>query len=259
MDLGLTGKRVIVTGGTRGIGAAIVDAFCNEGAIVSFCARSEAEIKLRLEHLESQGYQAYGSACDVADQTAYSHWLNQAVSEMAGVDIFIPNVSGGASTAPTAWRTAFDVDLMATVHGCDTLLPHLVSAASNGNNKDCSAITVIASIAAVEKQMGPPAYGAMKAAVTAYASQLSAAAAPHNIRVNSLSPGPIYVGDGYWGDVKRQAPDAYQQTCDSHAMGRLGAVDEVAKAVVFLSSPAASWITGTNLVVDGGLTKRVQI
>ncbi len=250
MDLGLKGKRILVTGGTRGIGAAIVDCFLEEGAVVAFCSRNQQEVDARLNALKAKGYTVFGTACDVADAGSYIGWINSSVEQMGGLDVFVPNVSGGANAGEEGWKTAFDVDLMATVRGCDAVVPHL--AQSKG------AITVIASIAGLEAAGGPSPYNTVKTALITYASQLGEIAAPHGVRVNSISPGPVHVDDGFWGNVQRTQPEMYQAVAARHPQNRLATTTEVANGVVFVSSSAASWITRTNMVIDGGFTQRVQ-
>jgi NAD(P)-dependent dehydrogenase (short-subunit alcohol dehydrogenase family) len=120
------------------------------------------------------------------------------------------------------------------------------------------AIVVVSSISGMEQSGGPSAYGTIKSGLISYAAQLSEIAAPQNIRVNSVSPGPIYVEDGFWGNTKRDNPDFYKMVEQRHGKGRLGETSEVANAITFLASPAASWVMGTNLKVDGGFTKGIQ-
>ncbi|WP_417463863.1 SDR family NAD(P)-dependent oxidoreductase [Kordiimonas sp.] len=251
MDLGLKGKRVLVTGGTRGIGAAIVRCFLNEGADVAFCARNAEEVEATSKELQSRGFKALGSSCDVSGAAALAEWIQASVEALGGIDIFVPNVSGGAQQGEEGWKSAFEVDLMATVRGCDTALPYLAAS-------DAGAIVVIASIAGLEAFGGPSAYNTIKAGLVSYASQLGAAAAPHGVRVNTVSPGPIHVDDGFWGAVQRTNKEAYDATASRHPMGRLGSVEEVANCVAFLASPVANWVTRANLVVDGGFLNRVQ-
>jgi len=250
MDLGLKDKRILITGGTRGIGAAIVETLLQEGAKVAFCARNQEQVSVCETKWQGQGYEVFGSVCDVADKPAYLSWIQKAAEEMGGVDIFIPNVSGGASGGDEGWQSAFNVDMMATVNGCEAVLPYL--AANKGS------IVVIASIGGLEAMGEPSGYNAMKAGLIAYASQLGDAVAAHGIRVNCVSPGPIHVDDGFWGAIEKSQPDMYQAVCNRHAEGRLGTTKEVATAVTFLASPSASWITRTNLIIDGGFTKRIQ-
>ena len=251
MDLGLQGKRAIVTGGTRGIGAAIVETFLAEGASVATCARNEVEVQALQAKADHGNLALSVSQCDVADQVAYSDWLNKSVQALGGLDVFVPNVSGGAQAGEEGWKSAFEVDLMATVRGCEQLLPAL---AQNGNGS----IVVISSISGLESFGGPGGYGTMKAGLISYASQLADMAGAHGVRVNCVSPGPIHVDDGFWGKVKAEQPETYAAVSARHPSGRMGTTQEVANAVAFLAGDAASWVSGANLVVDGAMTKRVQ-
>jgi len=250
MDLGLKGKRILITGGTRGIGAAIVDRFLEEGASVAFCARQPDQVQERTRVLAAKRHQVEGAVCDVSDVDAYLAWIGQATTALGGVDIFIPNVSAGPGQGEEGWKAAFEVDLMGTVRGCEALMPQL---AANGG-----AVVVIASIAGLVSFGGPAPYNTAKAGLIAYASQLGETAALSGVRVNTVSPGPIHVDDGFWGQVKQTQPDMYSAVCAQHPFGRLGTPDEVAACVVFLASPAAAWVTRSNLIIDGGMSQRVQ-
>lgn len=250
MDLGLKDKRVLVTGGTRGIGNAIVRQFLAEGARVAFCARNANEVAATQQELSSLG-DTVGTVVDVRDPASYLGWIESSVETMGGADIFVPNVSGGAGQGEDGWRTAFEVDLLATVRGCESVIGQL----AQGND---GSIVVIASIAGLEGMGGPSAYNTVKAGLIAYSSQLGELAAHHGVRVNTVSPGPIHVDDGFWGNIEANQPDAYKATVARHPFGRLGTPEEVARCVVFLASPAASWVTRANMVIDGGFTRRIQ-
>ncbi len=251
MDMGLAGKRALVTGGTRGIGAAIVELLLAEGAHVATCARNAADVSATQEMAAKNNLNLSASVCDVGDKAAYEAWMSDGVAALGGVDIFVANVSVGAGSGEEGWQQAFDVDLMATVRGCEGLLG---SMAQDGGGS----IVIISSIAAVEPFGGPGPYGTIKAGLIAYGSQLAELAGAHGIRVNTVSPGPIHVDDGFWGKVKTAEPQTYDAVCARHPSGRMGTTDEVANCVAFLASDAASWVTGSNLIVDGGMTKRVQ-
>jgi NAD(P)-dependent dehydrogenase (short-subunit alcohol dehydrogenase family) len=251
MDLGLKGKRVLITGGTKGIGAAIVDTMIAEGASVAFCARNADEVEQTVAKYKAMGADVWGQACDVGKADEYLAWLQAATMALGGADVFIPNVSAGANTGDAGWQAAFNVDLMATVRGCEAMLGELVKGTD-------PSIVVITSIAGLEIMGEPGPYNTVKAGLITYASQLGDIAAQHGIRVNCVSPGPIHVDGGFWGNVQAAQPQAYQQVAERHPMKRLGRTDEVAKAVAFLASPVASWVTRTNLIVDGGFSRRVQ-
>lgn len=249
MDLGLKGKKALVTGGTRGIGCAIVDVLVAEGCDVSFCARDAKQVKEKVKSMKSLGPAIYGSVCDVSDPKALLKWIKDSHNMLGGIDIYIPNVSGGALSGEEGWKSAFDVDLMSSVRGSEAALAMMGEGGS---------IVMISSIAGLEASGAQGPYNTMKVALTSYASQLGEVAATKGVRVNSVSPGPIYVEDGFWGNVERTAPDFYNSVAERHPFGRLGSTKEVAISVAFLASPVASWITRTNHIVDGGFLKRIQ-
>ena len=250
MDLGLDGLKALVTGGTRGIGRAIVERLVAEGAEVALCARDGAAVSALVDEL-GEG-RAHGAAVDVADGDALKAWVDEAAQAKGGLDIVIANVSAlGGTVGDEGWRRAFDIDIMGTVHTIDAALPWL-------EKSDAAAIVVISSTAALEFFGGVRPYAPVKAALVNYTSILATSLAPQGIRANTVSPGTIYFEDGVWAQREREAPEIFQAALGINPMGRMGRPEEVANATVFLASPAASFITGANLVVDGGLTKRVQ-
>jgi len=251
MDMGLAGKRALVTGGTRGIGAAIVNLLIAEGVHVATCARNSDEIAALQASAAKDNSNISAAVCDVGDKAAYEAWLGESVAELGGVDIFVANVSSMGGDGEEGWKRAFDVDLMATVRGCEGLIAPM---AQGGGGS----IVIISSISGLEAVGGAGAYGTIKAGLIAYSSQLAEMAGAHGVRVNAVSPGPIHVDDGFWGGIKNNQPEMYDAVCARHPSGRMGTTPEVAKCVAFLASDAASWVTGTNLIVDGGMTKRVQ-
>lgn len=252
MDLGLSGKRAIVTGGTRGIGRAIVEVLAAEGASVCFCARTAEQVSSANEELEAANLPATGTAVDVTDNGALQNWVSASADAMGGIDIVVPNVSAlAASGADEAWQASFDVDIMGTVHTVDAALSHL-------EKSETPAIVIISSVSGVETFGGVRAYNPAKAALIAYASTLSTAYAGKGIRANTVSPGTIYFEDGVWGTRKREQPELYNMALKRNPFGRMGTPEEVANAVAFLASPCASFISGTNMIVDGAFTQRIQ-
>ena len=252
MDLGLRGKRAIVTGGTRGIGRRIVDLLLAEGCHVGFCARSKAEVERMVEEIGTGDPRLVGGTVDVADGEQLREWIGETAAALGGLDIVIPNASalvGGADAG--AWRKGLEVDVLGTVHAVEAALPHL-------ETSDAAAIVAISSTAAINTSGGVRAYSGVKAALISYMSGLSTNLGAKGIRANTVSPGAIYFEGGVWDVRKREAPEAYAAAVARCPMGRLGTPEEVAKAVVFLASPAASYISGTNLIVDGAATTRIQ-
>jgi NAD(P)-dependent dehydrogenase (short-subunit alcohol dehydrogenase family) len=251
MDLGLNGKKVILTGGSRGIGRAALEIFCAEGCDVAFFSRNPDQVAEAVAALSREGGRVHGSSFDMNDFAGYRAWLTDAAEKLGGCDIFVPGASSSGSQLTGDWQKSFEFDLMGTVNGCEELQPWLEKSGSG-------AVVIISSTAAVETFIVPQAFNAIKAALLTYSKQLSQAWGPKGIRVNAVTPGPVSFPTGNWEAIKSTMPDFYNATAAQFALGRFGAPDDVARGIVFLASPASSYTTGTNLVIDGGYTKRVQ-
>lgn len=252
MELGLKGKRALVTGATRGIGRAIAEQLAAEGASIAICARTEAGVLSAAEQLRRHGGQVVANAVDVSDGEALRAWVASAGEELGGIDIVISNPSGGGGPGEEGWNRIFNVDLMGAVRSVEAALPFL-------QKSDAASIVFISTTAAVEQfVLGSGPYGSLKAALIAYGNDVSQKQGGAGIRCNVVSPGPILIEEGGWDRVRQGNPDLFASVVDAVALKRMGTADEVANAVVFLASPAAAFITGANLIVDGGLTKRVN-
>ena len=252
MDLGLNGKKALVTGGTRGIGRAIVELLADEGCNVALCARGAGPVGETVAALERKGVKAIGSAVDVSDLSALRAWIATSASGLGGVDIFIANVSALLmGLDEESWRRSFEIDVLATVMGCEAAVPFL-------ERSPAGAIVVVGSTAMAEINGPTRSYAAVKAAVVPYVKGLARNLAAKNVRANMVSPGNVYFKGGVWGDLEESNPALFKTMLARNPTGRMGKPQEVADAVVFLASPRASFITGTNLIIDGALTHRIQ-
>lgn len=251
MDLKLKGNKALITGGTKGIGRAIADTLADEGCDVAICARNEAEVKDAVEQLKKKGVKAFGKSVDVGKGDALKAFVQEASQALGGIDILVSNVSGGNAPGEQGWRNNFEFDVLGTVRAVEAALPSLEKS-KNGN------VIVISTTAALEKFISAGAYNAMKAALLNYSGALSQDLAPKGIRVNAVSPGPIFIEGGAWAFIKKNMTPFYEATLSQIPLGRMGKAEEVASTVAMLVSPRCGFITGTNVVIDGGFTKRIQ-
>ncbi|MDA0566701.1 SDR family oxidoreductase [Streptomonospora sp. S1-112] len=250
MDLGLRGARVVVTGASRGIGRAIAQAFAEEGADLAVCARSPEPLERAAGELRELGARVVAEPVDVADTGALTGFLDRAADELGGLDVLVSNVSGGSSAS---WEQGFATDVLPFVRMAEHAVPRLAASERGG------AIVLISTTSALHsgRPSGPKSYGALKAALNHHAAALGRSLAPQGIRVNTVSPGPVEFEGGGWARRRTADPEFYTSVRDRIPMGRMGRPEEIARAVVFLASPAASFTTGANLVVDGGFVDRV--
>lgn len=253
MDLGLKGLRAVVSGGTKGIGRAIAETLAAEGANVAICARNADEVKAAVAALAAKGVKATGRALDVADGPALQAWVRDAAAELGGLDIVVANVSALAIAPDEAgWKAGFDVDLMGSVRMVEAAMPFL-------EKSRAASIVTISSVSGREIDFAAGPYGAFKAALIHYTQGLAYNLAGKGIRANTVSPGNTYFEGGVWHKIEHGNPELYRMALGLNPTGRMGTPQEMANAVAFLASPAASFVTGTNLVVDGALTKGVQL
>ena len=252
MDLRLGGLRALVTGGTRGIGHAIVETLAAEGVAVGLCARTEADVTATVEKLRAQGATATGRAVDVGDGEALTRWVADSAVELGGLDIVVANVSALAiGDTEELWQQSFEVDMLGTVRLISAAMPFL-------EQSQAPSIVTVSSVSAREIDFAAGAYGTFKAAIVHYTQGLAYQLAAKGIRANSISPGNTYFPGGVWENIEQSNPALYAEALALNPTGRMAQPEEIARAAVFLASPAASFITGSNLLVDGALTRGVQ-
>jgi 3-oxoacyl-[acyl-carrier protein] reductase len=252
MDLGLKGAKVLVTGGTRGIGRAIAETFAAEGADLGICARNQDDVEKMVALLKGKGVSASGRSADVSDANALKRWVNDMAIGLGGVDVVVANVSA-LSTArdDESWEKEFTTDLMGTVRLVNAAMPYL-------EKSKAGAIVTISSVSGREIDSPGSPYGPVKAAIIHYTKGLACQLARKGIRANTISPGTTFFEGGIWDSIRENDPELYKMALARNPTGRMGRPQEVANAVAFLASGAASFITGANLLVDGALTRGVQ-
>lgn len=251
MDLKLKGAKALITGGSKGIGRAIAEALAEEGCNVAICARNQQEIDAAVESLSSRGVKAVGKSVDVGDGAALKAWVEESAKALGGIDCMVCNVSGGNAPGEEGWRANFEYDILGTVRCVESALPFLEAS-------DNASILMISSTAALEKFIRAGAYNAMKAALLNYSGALAQDLGAKGIRVNAISPGPIMIEGGSWDRIKQHMTPFYEQTVGEIPLGRMGKAEEVAAQAVLLASPYGAFTTGANIVIDGGITKRIQ-
>ena len=252
MDLRLTGKRVLVTGGTRGIGRAVVEAFLDEGAVVGFCARRQEQVTATEEALRGRG-NLLGAVVDVADPAGVAAWVDRSAAAFGGLDVVVANVSALAiPDTEENWAASLNVDLMHTVRLVRAAMPHL-------ERSQAASIIAVSSVSGRESDFASGPYGTAKTAIVGYIHGLAMRLADHGIRANTVSPGNTYFEHGVWADIEQSDPELFATAVGLNPTGRMGTPEEVAAPVVFLASPVAGRVSGTNLVVDGALTRGIQL
>jgi len=252
MDLGLKGKKAILVGANGGIGRAVANVLAAEGCNVAICGRSQGKVDTVVAELAAAGVAHYGEALDVTDPASVPAFVEKAAGELGGCDIFISftSINPGEDT-DAAWETVLNADILPMRRGIAAAKPFLLQS-------EDGSIICMSSTGAVEEFMGVQPYNALKAAVINYSAALAQSLAAEGVRANCFTPGPVWTDDGPWPQIKEAAPEFFDSIVAQIPAGRMTTGEELAKAIVFTASPACKAMTGTNIVVDGGFTKRVQ-
>jgi 3-oxoacyl-[acyl-carrier protein] reductase len=246
MQISFKGRKVVVTGGSRGIGRSIALGFAASGADVSICARGKDALDATAAEIGKLGVKAYAGECDLADKAAIDRYVAAAATALGGIDILVNNASGfGQSDDEAGWAKSIDIDVMATVRASHAAIPYIEKGTRG-------AILNISSISGHGASARSAPYAAVKAAVINYTMSQALILVPKAIRVNAIAPGSIEFPGGVWDQRKSDNPPLYNATLKSIPWGRMGKPEEIANAALFLCSDQASWVTGQTLTVDGG-------
>lgn len=250
MDLGLAGKRALITGATKGIGRAIAETLLAEGASVAICARTADDVSAAVKDMSARGT-VIGQAVDAANGAALREWVAASATQLGGIDIYVHNTSGKPARKLEGWVKNFEIDLLALVHGTEAA----TEALADGGG---SLISIGTTATAEHFATGSNSYSAFKSAVTNWTLGQAQTLGTKGIRCNVVSPGPIFIEGGDWDFIKQGMAPFFESTEKNHPGGKMGTAQDVADAVAFLASDRAKHINGVNLTVDGGFLKRVD-
>ncbi|MDP3719128.1 MAG: SDR family oxidoreductase [Acidobacteriota bacterium] len=251
MDLGLTGKVAVVTGGSRGLGLAAAEALIGEGAHVVVCARGAEQLQVAVEQLRAaaaNGARAEAVTADVSTQHGVASVIETAIKTFGRLDVLVNNVGvakGGdlEATSDAEWHEAFDHTLFPAIRASRLAVPHL--------RKQGGVIVIVSSIFGRESG-GRMTYNAVKAAEISLTKSLAQQLAKDQVRVVSVAPGSILFEGGSWWKRQQADPQGIAEFISRELpFGRFGRPEEIGAAIAFLASPKASWVSGTTVVVDG--------
>lgn len=242
---GFAGKRVLVAGGSKGIGRSIAIGFAKAGAAVSICARGAEALEATRAEIAACGVPAHAGSADLGVLADVTGWVEEAAAALGGIDVLVNNASGfGSRDTEEDWAKGLNVDVMATVRASRAATPWLKQARGS--------IVNVTSISGFRPSLRTPAYAAVKALLVNYTQSQAAAFAPDGVRVNAVAPGSIEFPGGSWEQRRTSDPALYNRILGSIPFGRLGTPEEVAEVALFLASDAARWVTGQTIIVDGG-------
>lgn len=256
MELGLNNKVAFIAGSSKGIGLEIACAFLREGAKVVITGRNSAAMKKAeaLLKTEAEKSRFISIAGDMTDATHVKRALDEAISAFGGIDAVVANIGNGNVKSGwdvnlKDWQDVLNTNLLGGVALEKEAMPHLIK-------RGGGSFTFIASIVGCEAVNAPITYSAAKAAVLSTMKNLSRIVGSQGVRVNAVAPGNILFPGGTWESKLAERREFFEQYIKSEVpLQRFGKPEEIADAVVFLSSERAGFITGTCLVVDGGQTR----
>jgi len=255
MDLGLKGRNGVILGGTRGIGRAIAGTLAGEGAGVAVCARNADQVAATVGELKAQGVKATGAPVDITDAAALKTWIANVAKELGSIDMLFSNAGAMAQGGdPASWEQNFRLDVLGAVNAFEAARPFLEA---SGEKSGDAALVIISSVSAAQADIAS-SYGPIKAALIHMAKGLARQYAAKKIRVNVVSPGTVYFKGGVWNMNELKNPKRFQDAMARNPLGRMATPQEIANAAVFLASPASSFTTGSNLIVDGAISNRVN-
>jgi 3-oxoacyl-[acyl-carrier protein] reductase len=243
----LAGKVAVVTGGSRGLGAAVCRALAANGAKIAVNGRDRAAVDVVVQELNDGGARAVPAVADCTDSAALAQMRTRVEEQLGPVDVLAAFAGGGRPPQPIIqiteqeWRADVDGNLTSTFLTVKTFLPGMI-------DRRRGSIITVASMAARQPGGAPIAYAAAKAGVIVFSQQVAHEVGPDGVRVNCLSPAAVVTER-----MEQAIPaDRQREMARMYPLRRLGVPDDVAQATLFLASDASSWITGVTLDIAGG-------
>ena len=262
MDSGLNNKVALVSGGSTGIGAAVALKLAQEGARVALCGRDGERAKNTAEEIkQTTGADVQGIAADCTKEQDVSRLVETTVASFGSVDILVNSLAGPRDRGfllltDQDWTDGLNLKLMGQIRCARAVLPHMIE-------RKCGRIINIIGTHGHQPHSFLMTAGVVNAGLQNFTKALAHVAAPHNIRVNAVNPGPIetvrmqYAMEVQTGQTEMSPEEARREWEDETLLKRFGTPEEIAATVVFLASDLASYITGATINVDGGQTRGV--
>jgi len=246
----LDGRVALITGGGTGICRGIALAFAAHGCDVAITSRKMEHLEPTVAELRAAGRRAIAKAADVRDPSAVAGVVDATVAELGRLDILINGAAGNficlaENLSPNGFGTVVDIDLKGTFHVSKAALPHLKARGG--------AVVNISATLPYLGTMGQSHAAAAKAGIDSLTRTLACEWGPYGIRVNGIAPGPI---EGTEGVRRLTNEQSRESAIRGNPLGRMGTIEDIANASLFLCSEAASFVNGVTLVVDGGLWLR---
>jgi 3-oxoacyl-[acyl-carrier protein] reductase len=250
MDLGIKGKKALVTGGGRGLGRSIATCLAGEGARVAVVSRTKKDIDSLVEQIGGQAAGHYGIVSDLTEPGVPAQVVDELSHAFGGIDIIVHNLGGTLDIndpfcSIADWRKVWRFNLEVAVELNLLLLPYM-------RQQKWGRVVHISSISAMENH-GPAPYCSVKAALTAYTRSMGRVVAPEGIVITAVLPGAVFTEGGYWDITSKERPEHVSKYLrERMAIQRFGRTEEIGNIVTFLCSEHASFCIGSIVPVDGG-------
>ena len=250
MDLGIKGKKALVTGSGRGIGRSIAINLAKEGVKVAIVSRTQSDLDNVLKEMGGEEKGHYAISCDFTEEGMPCKVVSEIQGKIGHLDIVVNNLGGDLIIKDpfcpiSDWRKVWRINMEVGIEINNLVIPHM-------RKKKWGRIVNISSISSMENH-GPVTYCSVKAALTAYTRSIGRFVAPDGVVVSAVLPGAVFVEKGYWDITSKENPEHVRKfLTERQRIGRFGRPEEIANFVTYLCSDLASFNTGSIIPIDGG-------